>query len=141
MADRRWLTVRSGVVAATSQAAGCRDTALVTLFLLGFAATFTAIGFALIDQPGCEGLCETAGLTLLYAGTPVSGLIGVVFGGVFFAWPLDATLWVLTGFLVGRRTRCGLARALGVALALVAVALLYGLVLSQLVELAAVNES
>lgn len=89
----------------------------------------------MVNQADCDGMCETAALTLLYAGGPVSALIGVFFGGVFFAWPLDVTLWVVVGFLLGRG-RGPMRNPPGAALAVLALALAYGLVLSRLVEIA-----
>lgn len=92
-------------------------------------------GLIFINQDGCVGTCETLGLTLTYAGLPVSALIGVIFGELPLAWPLDITFWVVVGFglarLAARRGRPVTALAMfGVLLALV-----YGLVLSSLVEL------
>ena len=95
-----------------------------------------AVGLTLTNQTDCAGFCETTGLTLLYAGGPISAALGVFLGGVWVAWPLEITLWVVLGFLsaswADRRGR----GVLGVAITLLLVALAYGLVLSQLVELA-----
>lgn len=119
----------------TPEAPGCRDAALVTSFLLALAIVFFAIGLTLVNREACSGLCETLGLTLLYAGGPASALFGVFTDSVVVAWPLDITLWVLTGFVLARRhsrTGTGL---WGSALFTVVGGLAYGLVLSQLVEL------
>lgn len=100
------------------------------------ASVFLGVGLALIRGDQCTNACESLALTLLYAAGPVSALFGVLFGGIVLAWPLDATLWVAAGFLAGRiadRRRQG---SLGVALVMVVAALAYGLVLSQLVEIA-----
>lgn len=116
--------------------AGCREPALATLFLLGFAVVFMIAGWSLSSQGECRGACETVALTLLYAGGPLSAALGVLFGGVWLAWPLDVTLWVVVGFgsarFASRRSR----GVLGLALVILLVALLYGLVLSQFVEIA-----
>lgn len=119
-----------------SEAPGCRETAFVTLILIGLAAVFMVAGLSLSGQESCTGLCETLALTMLYAGGPVSAAFGVLFGDLVLAWPLDITFWVATGFLVarwaGRRERS----PIPVALLIVVAALVYGLVLSQFVEIA-----
>lgn len=115
---------------------GCRDAAVGTLFLLGFAVVFMVTGLTLGDNPDCQGVCEATALTLLYAGGPLSALLGVVFGGVWLAWPLEVTLWVVIGFLTARVAARRSVRVLAAAMVVLAVALVYGLVLSSLVELA-----
>ncbi len=114
---------------------GCRDAVITTAFLLGFGIVMFAIGLTLINRPACDGWCETLGLTALYSGGPVSALSGVFTDTVVAAWPLDVTFWVVTGFGVARWAGNHDRRALGVAVAVLAIALAYGLVLSQLVEL------
>lgn len=114
----------------------CRDAALSTTFLLGFGIAFFAIGLTLINRDGCTGLCEAAGLTMLYAGGPVSAVIGVASESVIVAWPLDITMWVVAGFGLARLAARRRIRPWGPALGMVALALTFGLVLSRLVELA-----
>jgi len=118
-----------------SEPTGCRSAAAPTALLLGLAITFAVGGLALASRETCDGLCEKAALTLLYAGGPVSAAFGVLFGGVVAAWPLELTAWVVLGSLSARwaesRSRSPLAAALVVAL----IALAYGLVLAQLVEI------
>ena len=123
-------------MAKKTQPAGCRDTALATVLLVAMAAVFTGVGLSLIRSGQCTGICETLGFTLLYAGGPVSALIGVVFGDLVLAWPLDATLWVGAGFVAARIADRRGQGPLGVALVLVLLALGYGLVLSTFVEIA-----
>lgn len=123
-------------VARKTEPAGCRDVALATAFLLAMAAAFLGVGLALVRGEQCAGACETLALTLLYAAGPVSALFGVLFGGVVIAWPLDATVWVAAGFVTARIAERRGQGAVGVALAMVIAALVYGLVLSQLVEIA-----
>lgn len=109
---------------------------LAVALLLAMWAVFLGVGLALVSGERCTNACETLALTLLYAAGPVSALIGVVFGELVLAWPLDATLWVGAGFLaahIASRRRQG---SPAVALLMVVVALAYGLVLSQFVELA-----
>ncbi len=119
----------------TSQPPGCRDAAITTGFLLGFGIVMFAVGLTLINREACSGVCETVGLTLLYAGGPVSALFGVFTETVIVAWPLDVMLWVVLGFAVARWAERRHRRPLGIALTLILVSLALGLVLSQLVEL------
>jgi hypothetical protein len=94
-----------------------------------------AIGLTLINRDSCAGACEVAGLSLLYAGGPVSALIGFFTDTVVVAWPLDVTLWVLLGFAVARWADNRNRRPLGPALVILLCFVVYGLVLSQFVEL------
>lgn len=110
--------------------------ALATVFLLGFAIVFMVVGLTLTNQADCRGLCETAGLTMLYAGGPLSGLLGVIFGGVWVAWPLEITLWVVAGFATARFAERRSSGVIATSLVLVGIALAFGLVLSQFVEIA-----
>ncbi len=119
-----------------SEPQGCRNAAIATSFLLGFAVVLMASGLSLVTRDSCEGLCETVGLTLLYAGGPVSALLGVVFGDLFLAWPLDVTLWVVAGFTRAPLGAGALLGVLAVALLLLVRAFVYGLVLSQFVDMA-----
>lgn len=119
-----------------SEPQGCRDAAIATSFLLGFAVVFMVGGLSLTNGDSCEGLCQTLGLTLLYAGGPLSALLGVAFGGLWVAWPLDVTLWVVAGFKSARWAERRSRGVVAVALVLLVVALVYGLVLSQFVEIA-----
>jgi hypothetical protein len=109
---------------------------MATSLMLGLAIAFMLSGLAVTQRTGCDGACETLGLTLLYAGGPVSATFGIFFDELVLAWPLDITLWVVAGFsvaaLAARRGRGVLAPTL----ALVGLSLAYGLVLSQLVEIA-----
>lgn len=112
-------------------APGCRDTAIATTLFLVAAAALVAVGLGMINRQGCTGLCETIGLASLYAGGPISAVLGVLFGGLHLAWPLDVTFWVTAGFVIARRSH-GVVTA---AVLLILVAVVYGLVLSQFVEL------
>lgn len=115
---------------------GCRGAAIATSVLVGIAVAFMAIGLTLVNDTSCRDGCETLALTLLYAGLPVSAVFGVVFGDLVVAWPLDITFWVVVGFLVARFTETRGRRVLGAVLVVILVALGYGLVLSNLVEIA-----
>lgn len=115
---------------------GCRETALATSVLVGLGLVFMAVGLTIARQDGCQGSCETVGLTLLYAGAPISAAFGVFFDGLVLAWPLDITFWVTTGFLITRWATKRARPVLTPVVVLLILALLYGLVLSQLVEIA-----
>lgn len=123
-------------MATEPQTAGCRSAALAGGLLIALAVAFMAVGLSLINQSGCEGGCETLGLTLLYAGLPISAAFGVAFGELVLAWPLDITLWVVIGFLLARYADNRGRSASGGAIIAIAIALIYGLVLSQFVEIA-----
>lgn len=123
-------------MAKKTEAPGCRNAALATLFLLGLAIVFMAIGFTLTQQADCTDLCETGAFTLLYAGGPLSAIVGVVFGGIYVLWPLEVTMWVLIGFSLARRAERRSTSVMKSVIVIVAIALAYGLVLSQFVEMA-----
>ena len=122
-------------MASKNDGIGCRDAALATIFLLGFGVVLFAIGLATINQEACIGVCETLGLTALYAGGPVSALFGIFTDSVSVAWPLDLILWVSLGFGVARFSQNRRVRPWGPLLTVLVFFLVYGLVLSQLVEL------
>ena len=109
---------------------------MATALLLSLAIAFMATGLALIYTSECSGLCETAALTLLYAGGPIGAVMSVAFEGIFVVWPLEITLWVVIGFLLAKRSNAKKKSVLGPSLLVVAIALVYGLVLSGLVEIA-----
>ncbi|HEX6299925.1 MAG TPA: hypothetical protein VF148_05645 [Acidimicrobiia bacterium] len=116
---------------------GCRSAAIAGGILVGLGLAFMAVGLALINDGGCEGICETLSLTLLYAGLPFSAVFSVLFGdSLVLAWPLDITLWVVVGFMLARFSDNRQRSVLGMVLLTVVIALVYGLVLSSLVELA-----
>lgn len=104
--------------------------------MVGFALAFVGVGLVMVNNPGCTGACETAGITFLYAGFPVSGVFGFFFGDLALAWPLDLTLWVVVGFLLAGWSNRRKISPAGAALSIVVIALLYGLVLSTFVEMA-----
>jgi hypothetical protein len=122
-------------VATKSEGISCRDAALSTVFLLAFGIVFFAAGLTMINRDVCVGLCETLGLSLLYAGGPVSAVFGIFTDSVVVAWPLDVILWVVLGFGVARFASNRRTQPWGPLVVLLAIFLIYGLVLSQLVEL------
>ena len=121
---------------ADPESTGCRGAAIATSLLLGVAIVFMVTGLSLSNGDSCDGACQTMALTLLYAGGPLSAAMGGFFGGVWVAWPLEVTLWVVVGFASARWTERRRKGVLGVALVIILVSLAYGLVLSQFVELA-----
>lgn len=123
-------------MAKRTEAPGCRSAAISTLTLIGVAIVFMAIGLTLVNDGACSGTCETLGLTLLYAGLPISAAFGVFFGDLVVAWPLDITFWVVIGFFIARSADGRGRSVLGPIVVAVLLALGYGLVLSQFVELA-----
>lgn len=115
---------------------GCRDAAIATVILVGLGLIFMIIGLSLVNDPSCDTGCQTLALTLLYAGLPVSAVFGVFFGELVVAWPLDVTFWVLTAFFVARLADRRDRSVMGAVVITVVIALVYGLVLSTLVEIA-----
>ncbi len=107
---------------------GCRPGALAFLSLLLAALLVGGLGLWLVTQ-------RETGLALFYAAAPISALFGVIGGGLPVAWPLDLALWVVAGVLAGSwAQRSGrpvwmTTTAIGVG------ALVYGLVMSQFVEI------
>lgn len=114
---------------------GCRDAALATALLLGIGLAFMGSGLALINQPGCAGLCEAAGLSILYAGGPISAMIGFLTDSIVIAWPLEVMLWVVLGFWAARRAANRNTSTWAYVISILALALIYGVVLSRFVEL------
>ncbi len=112
---------------------GCRTAALTTLLLVLDAAALFGVGLWLTGSDTCTGSCETVGLTLLYAGGPVSALFGVLTGAVVVAWPVDLIVWAVTGFVIARIAGDRLRRAILFVVAAETTALAYGFALSFLV--------
>ena len=127
--------IPSSILSHTNEAPGCRDAALATGSLLGSGSGLFAMGLTLINQDSCSNLCETLGLTSLYAGGPISAIFGVLTDTVAVAWPLDLTLWVVLGFGAARLKAARNTPLLGTSVVILLLAALYGLVLSQFVEL------
>lgn len=119
-----------------SDSPGCRNATISVALLVVTAVVFMVLGLTLVNDTSCSGVCETSGFTLLYAGLPISALFGVLFGDLVVAWPLDITLWVVLGFLIARWSDRKKRNVLGPSLMVIVLALGYGLVLSQFVELA-----
>ena len=108
----------------------------MTVSLAGVAVVFMILGLTLINDRSCSGSCGNLAFTLLYAALPISAIFGVLFGDLVVAWPLDITFWVLIGFGIARLTDRKERRVLGGIVLVILVALGYGLVLSQFVEIA-----
>ncbi|MGH8911173.1 MAG: hypothetical protein ACRDVD_01575 [Acidimicrobiia bacterium] len=106
---------------------GCRPGALAGMGLLGGALLVGGAGLWLVTQRG-------TGLALFYAAAPVSALLGVLGGGLPVAWPLDLAVWVVAGVVAAAwagRTGRPVWQA---AMAIGVVALVFGFVMSQFVE-------
>ncbi len=121
---------------ARSEEPGCRDAALATSLLLGLGVVFFAIGLTLVNQDSCTGTCEFAGLAMLYTGGPISALIGFLTDSVIVAWPLEVMLWVVLGFTAARWGAAKGRSTWAFVLMTLVIAMAYGLILSQFVELA-----
>ncbi|MEX1092801.1 MAG: hypothetical protein WEF28_06545 [Acidimicrobiia bacterium] len=119
-----------------SEEPGCRDAALATALLLGIGLAFMGSGLALINQPTCEGFCEFAGLAILYAGGPIGAMIGFLTDSIVIPWPLEVMLWVVLGFWAARRGANRDRSTWSFVILILAIALVYGVVLSSFVELA-----
>ncbi|HEU4319046.1 MAG TPA: hypothetical protein VFS66_03090 [Acidimicrobiia bacterium] len=119
-----------------SEPPGCRSAAISAGLLVAAAIVFMAVGLALGNDQGCVDGCETLALTMLFAGLPVSAVFMVSIGDLVLAWPLDITFWVVIGFLLARLADNRDRSVLGLTLVTILIALGYGLVLSQFVELA-----
>lgn len=121
---------------ASSPEPGCRDAALATALLLGIGIALFASGLVLVNRESCTGVCEFAGLAMLYAGGPISALLGVFTDSVVIAWPLEVMLWVVLGFTAARWGAARGRSTWAFVTLVLAIAIGYGIVLSQLVELA-----
>ena len=119
-----------------SEEPGCRDAALATALLLGIGLAFMGSGLALINQPVCDGVCELVGLSILYAGGPISAMIGFLTDSIVIAWPLEVMLWVILGFWAARRAANRGTSTWLYVISILVLALVYGVVLSRFVELA-----
>jgi hypothetical protein len=114
----------------------CRPAAFVALGLLAAAAVLFAAGFGLISNEACTGACERLGLTLLYAGGPVSAVFGVVGGQVVVAWPVDIALWILLAVVAVRVAERRGTSPPATAAVILGAAIAFGFALSFLVEVA-----
>jgi len=110
--------------------------ALAAGLFVGLGLVFMAIGLTLVNDASCDGGCQTLALTALYGGLPVSAALGVFFGDLILAWPLDITMWVVLGFLLARWCDRHRRNVFGAVLIVVILSLAYGLVLSTFVEIA-----
>jgi hypothetical protein len=115
---------------------GCRDAALATALLLGIGLALMGSGLALVNQEVCEGICEFAGLSILYAGGPIGAMIGFLTDSIVIAWPLEVMLWVVLGFWAARRGANRDRSTWAYVVSILGLAMVYGVVLSRFVELA-----
>ena len=116
---------------------GCRSAAIASGILVAVCLAFIGIGIPLVTSPDCLDVCRVASETILFAGTPISAIFNMVFGGdLVVAWPLEITLWVVVGFLLARYADNRGRSVLGPVMVVLVVTLTYGLVLSTQVEMA-----
>ena len=116
---------------------GCRSAAIASGILIAVCLAFIGIGIPLVTSPDCLDACRVASETILFAGTPISAIFNMVFGGdLVVAWPLEITFWVVVGFLLARYADNRRRSVLGPVVVVLGLALVYGLVLSTQVEIA-----
>lgn len=123
----------------TDEGIGCRYAVTVGFGLVIWAIAAGALGLTLVLNDACSDLCRSGGLSLFYAAAPVSALFGVLGGGVPIAWPLDGGVWIMAGFGItswAARRRTSVGR---LVLAVIGISLLYGIAMSQFVEIDRLN--
>ena len=120
---------------ATPEGVGCRSLVRAVGVLLAFAAVMVAIGLGLLlgDDPGPTA--ELVGFTAYAAGAPVSGLFAALAGGLPVTLYLDVLIWMLAGAGIVRLADRGRSMSRLLAMSM-GIALVYGLGISSLVELA-----
>ncbi len=74
----------------------------------------------------------TTNFALYFAGLPISGVLALFGSELVLAWPLDALVWISAAWMIGQRVAP--ARYLRAVLIVLAVALTYGYLLSQIVK-------
>lgn len=125
----------NGDPAFESKPPGCGVAAASAAILLGLAALGFWIGFFVADPPN---------YFIVFAALPVSAfftvlgaLLSSASSDFLLAWPVDFGLWLAVAFVASRwatRNDLKLRAYASVFLIIVAIALIYGLVLSLLVE-------
>ncbi len=114
---------------------GCRTLLTAVGTLLAFAVAAVAIGLTVILGDNPSPMAETVGLSLYAAGAPVSGVFAAVAGDLPLTLYLDVLVWMLAGAGVARLAERG--RGLPkTVLAVIGAALVFGFVISTLIELA-----
>jgi hypothetical protein len=110
---------------------GCRSLATVLGALVGFATGAAVTGLALIGNEACVATCERVGFVAYAAGLPVSAAFSLAGGSdLVVAFFTDIILWMVVAYFLARlieRRRLG---ALRLVLGTVAVAVLYGALVS-----------
>ena len=121
--------------ASPSEGVGCRPLLTVTGILLAFATGATALGLSILLRDDVSDVLERVGFVAYASGAPVSGLFAALAGGLPLTLYLDVLVWVLAAFGVVRLVERG--RSLPrLVLAVIGVALVFGVAISTLVELA-----
>ncbi len=113
---------------------GCKSLVAVAGALMAFAVVMVTIGLViLLGDPSATS--EAIGFTAYAAGAPVSGAFAALAGGLPLTLYLDALVWILIGAGIVRLSERG--RSLQrLVLTTVSVAIVYGVIISSLVELA-----
>jgi hypothetical protein len=99
--------------------------------LIGFATGAAITGLALIGNEACVATCERVGFAAYGAGLPVSAAFSLAGGSdLVVAFFTDIILWMVVAYFLARlieRSRIGVLR---LVLGAIAVAVLYGAVVS-----------
>jgi len=114
---------------------GCKPLLTVTGILLAFAVAAVTIGLSILLSDDVSGGLERIGFIAYASGAPVSGLFAALAGGLPLTLYLDVIVWMLVAFAVVRLVERGRSprRLIGTV---IGVAVVFGIVISSLVELA-----
>lgn len=113
---------------------GCKSLVAVAGALVAFAVVMVTVGLVILLGDPSPTL-EAIGFTAYAAGAPVSGAFAALAGGLPLTLYLDVLVWILIGAGIVRLADRGRSLARLVVMT-VAVAIVYGVVISALVELA-----
>lgn len=106
-----------------------------TGILLAFAVAAVTLGLSILLQDDVSGTMERIGFVAYASGAPVSGLFAALAGGLPLTLYLDVLVWMLAAAGIVRLAQRGRSTRRLVS-AVIAVAIVFGLVISSLVELA-----
>ena len=99
---------------------GCGSAIAVLSTLVAFSVVTAWIGIS------------TTNFALYFAGLPVSGVFTLFGSELILAWPLDALVWISAAWMIGQRVAPP--KYIRTVLAVLAVTLAYGFLLSQIVK-------
>lgn len=113
---------------------GCRTLVTTLGVLLVFAVASVAMGLAIALGDDVGRLGERIGFTLYGAGAPISALFAAIAGELPLAPLTDVIVWIVAAAGTTRLTeRRGIPMARSIAL-VIAMALVYGVVVSSFIE-------